>query len=196
MQTVTPSRAFYSRSVLVGSGLAALLVVVILGRMSGGMLMAGVAVLAALFGATLVGIWLFFHNTKIQLSPGRVVRVDLFGRAHELTTARVKQVVLVEHLRGATQLVAPVLYLLDDDGHSLLRLRAGLWALDDLGAIGAAIPRDPDVVTGIITPAELRTRFPNAVSFWEAHAVVTSLTVAAALIAAAAALPFIFGSGG
>ena len=42
MQSVRPSRAHYSRSVLIGSGLAALLVVVILGRLSGGMLMAGV----------------------------------------------------------------------------------------------------------------------------------------------------------
>jgi hypothetical protein len=192
MQTVTPSRAHYSRSVLIGSGLAALLVVVILGRMSGGMLMAGVVVLAVLFAASLVGIWLFFHNTRVQYAPGRVVRTDLFGRSRELTAADVKQVVLVEHLRGATQLVAPVLYLLDDQGRSVLRLRAGLWTIDELGAIGAAIPRDPDVVTGIITAAELRRRFPGAVSFWEAHAVVTSLTVAAALVAAAAVLPYLF----
>ena len=192
MQTVRPSRAHYSRSVLIGSGLAALLVVVILGRMTGGMLMAGVVVLGALFAATLIGIWLFFHNTRVQYGPGRVVRTDLFGRSRELTTATVRQVVLVEHLRGATQLVAPVLYLLDDQGRSQLRLRVGLWTIDELGAIGAAIPRDPDVVTGVITAAELRTRFPGAVSFWEAHAVVTSLTVAAALIAAAAVLPFFF----
>jgi hypothetical protein len=192
MQTVKPSRAHYSRSVIIGSGLAALLVVVILGRMTGGMLMAGVVVLALLFAATLIGIWLFFHNTAVAYAPGRVVRTDLFGRSHELTTASVKQVVLVEHLRGATQLVAPVLYFLDDQGRSRLRLRAGLWSIDELGAIGAAIPRDPDVVTGLITAAELRKRFPGAVSFWEAHAVVTSLTVAAAVIAAGAVLPLVF----
>jgi hypothetical protein len=191
MQTVTPSRAHYSRSVLIGSGLAALLVVVILGRMSGGMLMAGVLVLAVLFAAALVTVWLFFHNTKVQFAPGRVVRIDLFGRSRELTTAGVHQVVLVEHLRGATQLVAPVLFMLDDAGHVLLRMRVGLWTLDDLGAVGAAIPRDPDVVAGVITAAELRRRFPGAVSFWEAHAVVTSLTVAAAVIAGAAALPLV-----
>jgi len=192
MQTVKPSRAHYSRSVLIGSGLAALLVVVILGRMSGGMLMAGVVVLAVLFAATLIGIWLFFHNTSVAYAPGRVVRTDLFGRSRELTTATVKQVVLVEHLRGATQIVAPVLYFLDDEGRSRLRLRVGLWTIDELGAIGAAIPRDPDVVTGVITAAELRKRFPAAVSFWEAHAVVTSLTVAAAIIAAGAVLPLLF----
>ena len=196
MQTVTPSRAHYSRSVLVGSGLAALLVVIILGRMTGGMLMLGVAVLAVLFAATLLVIWLFFHNTRVQHAPGRVVRIDLFGRSRELTTATVKQVVLVEHLRGATQLVAPVLFMLGDDGHVLLRMRAGLWSLDDLGAIGAAIPRDPDVVPGVITASDLRKRFPNAVSFWEAHAVLTSLTVAAVVIVAALLLPVIFGSGG
>ena len=191
MQTVTPSRAHYSRSVLIGSGLAALLVVVILGRMSGGMLMAGVLVLAVAFAAALAGVWLFFHNTKVQFAPGRVVSIDLFGRSRELTTASVHQVVLVEHLRGATQLVAPVLLMLDDAGRVLLRMRVGLWTLDDLGAVGAAIPRDPDVVAGVITAAGLRRRFPGAVSFWEAHAVVTSLTVAAAVIAGAAAVPLL-----
>jgi len=192
MQTIRPSRAHYSRSVLIGSGLAALLVIVILGRMTGGMLMAGVLVLAVLFAATLAGIWLFFHNTSVAYGPGRIVLTDLFGRSRELTAATVTQVVLVEHLRGATQIVAPVLYLLDDSGRARLRLRVGLWSLDDLGAIGAAIPRDPDVVAGVITAADLRKRFPGAVSFWEAHAVVTSLTVAAALFAAAAVLPLIF----
>lgn len=191
MQTVTPSRAHYSRSVLIGSGLAALLVVVILGRMSGGMLMAGVLVLAVAFAAALAGIWLFFHNTKVQFSPGRVVRIGLFGRSRELTTASVHQVVLVEHLRGATQLVAPVLFMLDDAGGVLLRMRVGLWSLDDLGAIGAAIPRDPDVVTGVVTAAQLRARFPRAVTFWEAHAVVTSLTLAAVVIAGVAVLPLL-----
>lgn len=192
MQTVTPSRALYSRSVLIGSGLAALLVVIILGRMTGGMLMAGVVVLAVLFAAVLVGIWLFFHNTRVQFAPGRVVRIDLFGRSHELTTATVKQVVLVEHLRGATQLVAPVLFMLDESGHVLLRMRVGLWSLDDLGAIGAAIPRDPDVVAGVITAGDLRKRFPDAISFWEAHAVFASLTVAAVIIVAALLVPVIF----
>jgi hypothetical protein len=191
MQTVTPSRAHYSRSVLIGSGLAALLVVVILGRMTGGMLMAGVLVLAVAFAAALAGVWLFFHNTKVQFAPGRVVSIDLFGRSRELTTASVHQVVLVEHLRGATQLVAPVLLMLDDAGRVLLRMRVGLWTLDDLGAVGAAIPRDPDVVAGVITAAGLRRRFPRAVSFWKAHAVVTSLTVAAAVIAGAAAVPLL-----
>jgi len=193
MQTVRPSRAHYSRSVLIGSGLAALLVVVILGRLSGGMLMAGVVVLAALFALALAGIWLFFHNTAVHYGPGRIVRTDLFGRSRELTAAGVAQVVLVEHLRGATQIIAPVLYLLDDRGRSVLRLRVGLWSIDQLGAIGAAIPRDPDVVAGVITTAELRRRFPQAVSFWEAHAVVTSLTVAAVAVAGAAVLPMLLG---
>jgi hypothetical protein len=179
--------------VIVGSGLAALLVVVIITRMGGGMLMAAVAVLAVLFAATLLGIWLFFHNTKVQYAPGRIVSTDLFGRSRELTAATVKQVVLVEHLRGATQLVAPVLYLLDDAGRSQLRMRVGLWSIDELGAIGAAIPRDPDVVAGVITAADLRKRFPGAVSFWEAHAVLASLTVAAVLIVAALLVPVVFG---
>ncbi|GAB3605786.1 hypothetical protein GCM10027413_11950 [Conyzicola nivalis] len=195
MQTVTPSRAHYRKSVLVGCGLAALLVVVILARMRGGMLTAGVVVIAVAFVLTLIGIWLYFRNTKVQYGDGLIVTTDLFGRSRQLTTATVTQVVLVEHLRGATQLPAPVLFLLGDNGRALLRLRAGLWTIDDLGAIGAAIPRDPDVVTGLITSADLRKRFPAAVSFWEAHAVVASLAVAAVVIAAAAVLPFIFASG-
>ena len=193
MQTVTPSRAHYRRSVRIGCGLAVLLVVVILGRMSGGMLTAGVVILAVAFVLVLVGIWLYFHNTKVQYAPGRVVQTNLFGHSRELTTATVRQVVLVEHLRGATQLVAPVLYMLDDDGRAVLRLRAGLWSIDELGAIGAAIPRDPDVVTGIISATALRKRFPQAVSFWEAHSVFASLFVAAVIIVAAMVLPGLVG---
>jgi hypothetical protein len=196
MHTVTPSRAHYRKSVLIGCGLAVLLVVVILGRMQGGMLAAGVVVLAAAFVLVLVGIWLYFRNTMVQYGDGLVVSTDLFWRTRQLTTATVSQVVLVEHLRGATQLAAPVLFLLGDDGRALLRLRAGLWSIDDLGAIGAAIPRDPDVVTGLITSAALRRRFPAAVSFWEAQAVFASLAVAAVIIAAAMLLPFIFTEGG
>lgn len=191
MRTATPSTAHYKKSVLVGCGLAVLFVVVVLGRMQGGMLMAGVVIIAVVFVAVLVGIWLFFRNTRVAYEPGRVMRTDLLGRSRELTTASVHQVVLVERLRGATGLVAPVLFMLDADGRALLRLRVGLWSLDDLGAIGAAIPRDPDVLAAPITSAELRRRFPGAVSFWEAHAVVASLLVAAIVIAVVTVVPLL-----
>ncbi|WP_411699001.1 hypothetical protein [Conyzicola sp.] len=192
MQTVTPSRAHYRKSMLAGSALAVLLVVVIIARVRGGMLTAGVVVIAVVFALVLVGVWLYFRNTKVQYADGLIVTTDLLGRSRQLTTATVNQVVIVEHLRGATQLASPVLLLLGDDGRALLRLRAGLWSIDDLGAIGAAIPRDPDVVTGVITSAALRTRFPAAVSFWEAHAAFASVAVAAVIVAAAMLVTFIF----
>lgn len=192
MLTAKPSTANYRKSVLVGCGLAALFVVIALGRMEGGALMAGVVVIAVIFGLVLLGIWLFYRNTRVDYEPGRVVRFDLLGRPRELTTASVRAVVLVEHLRGATQLAAPTLLMLDAAGRTQLRLRGGLWSLDDLGAIGAAIPREPVSIGGSITAGDLRRRYPAAVSFWEAHAVVASLGVAGIVIVAASVVGIAF----
>lgn len=186
MKSATPSTALYRRSILVGCGLSVLLVVIALARMQGYALMAGVVAIAVLLLAVLAAIWLFFRNTRVQYEPGRVIRTDLLGRTRELDAGSVHQVLLVERLRGATQQAAPALFLLDSEGRTRLRLRAGLWSLDDMGAIGAAIPIDPDVIAPPITVAELRKRFPASVSLVEAHAVLAGVLAAGVVVATAA----------
>jgi len=192
MHTATPSTANYRKSVLVGCGLAALFVVIALGRMEGVGLMAVIVVIAVVFGLILLSIWLYFRNTRVDYEPGRVVRFDLLGRPRELTTAAIHTVVLVEHLRDGTQTTAPALLMLDADGRTQLRMRGGLWSLDDLGAVGASIPREPVSIAGTVSAAQLRRRFPAAVSFWEANAVLTSLVVALVVIVGATVLSLVF----
>jgi len=192
MHTATPSTANYRKSVLVGCGLAVLFVVIALGRMEGVGLMAVIVVIAAVFGLILLSIWLYFRNTRVDYEPGRVVRFDLLGRPRELTTAAIHTVVLVEHLRDGTQTTAPALLMLDADGRTQLRMRGGLWSLDDLGAVGASIPREPVSIAGTVSAAQLRRRFPAAVSFWEANAVLTSLVVALVVIVGATVLSLVF----
>jgi len=192
MHTATPSTANYRKSVLVGCGLAVLFVVIALGRMEGVGLMAVIVVIAAVFGLILLSIWLYFRNTRVDYEPGRVVRFDLLGRPRELTTAAIHTVVLVEHLRDGTQTTAPALLMLDADGRTQLRMRGGLWSLDDLGAVGASIPREPVSIAGNVSAAQLRRRFPAAVSFWEANAVLTSLVVALVVIVGATVLSLVF----
>jgi len=192
MHTATPSTANYRKSVLVGCGLAVLFVVIALGRMEGVGLMAVIVVIAVVFGLILLSIWLYFRNTRVDYEPGRVVRFDLLGRPRELTTAAIHTVVLVEHLRDGTQTTAPALLMLDADGRTQLRMRGGLWSLDDLGAVGASIPREPVSIAGTVSAAQLRRRFPAAVSFWEANAVLTSLVVALVVIVGATVLSLVF----
>ena len=192
MHTATPSTANYRKSVLVGCALAALFVVIALGRMEGVGLMAVIVVIAVVFGLILLSIWLYFRNTRVDYEPGRVVRFDLLGRPRELTTAAIHTVVLVEHLRDGTQTTAPALLMLDADGRTQLRMRGGLWSLDDLGAVGASIPREPVSIAGTVSAAQLRRRFPAAVSFWEANAVLTSLVVALIVIVGATVLSLVF----
>jgi len=192
MHTATPSTANYRKSVLVGCALAALFVVIALGRMEGVGLMAVIVVIAVVFGLILLSIWLYFRNTRVDYEPGRVVRFDLLGRPRELTTAAIHTVVLVEHLRDGTQTTAPALLMLDADGRTQLRMRGGLWSLDDLGAVGASIPREPVSIAGTVSAAQLRRRFPAAVSFWEANAVLTSLVVALVVIVGATVLSLVF----
>ena len=192
MHTATPSTANYRKSVLVGCALAALFVVIALGRMEGVGLMAVIVVIAVVFGLILLSIWLYFRNTRVDYEPGRVVRFDLLGRPRELTTAAIHTVVLVEHLRDGTQTTAPALLMLDADGRTQLRMRGGLWSLDDLGAVGASIPREPVSIAGNVSAAQLRRRFPAAVSFWEANAVLTSLVVALVVIVGATVLSLVF----
>ena len=192
MHTATPSTANYRKSVLVGCALAVLFVVIALGRMEGVGLMAVIVVIAVVFGLILLSIWLYFRNTRVDYEPGRVVRFDLLGRPRELTTAAIHTVVLVEHLRDGTQTTAPALLMLDADGRTQLRMRGGLWSLDDLGAVGASIPREPVSIAGTVSAAQLRRRFPAAVSFWEANAVLTSLVVALVVIVGATVLSLVF----
>ena len=191
MQTVTPSRANYARSVLASSGIAVLFVVIAFSRLRGESLMVGVAVIAVTFAVMLVGVFLFFHNTKIVCAPGRITRSNLFGARTEIGTSDVGTVVLVERLTGATQQPAPSLLLLDEGGRPLLRLRGELWSIDAMGAVGGSMLQTPEVISEPITTGELRRRHPLSIPLWEAHPVVTSLLAALAIVIAVAVVAFV-----
>jgi hypothetical protein len=191
MQTVTPSRANYARSVLAGSGIAVLFVVIAFGRLRGESLMVGVVVIAVTFAVMLGGVFLYFRNTKIDCAPGRITRSNLFGAKTEIGTSDVGTVVLVERLTGATQQPSPSLLLLDEGGKPLLRLRGELWSIDAMGAVGGSMLQTPEVIPEPITTGELRRRHPLSIPLWEAHPVVTSLLAALAIVIAVAVVAFV-----
>jgi hypothetical protein len=191
MQTVTPSKANYGRSVLAGSGIAVLLLVISFGRLRGESLMIGVVVIAATFAVMLLGVFLYFRNTRIECEPGRIARTNLFGSRTEIGTADVGTVVLVERLTGATQKPAPSLLLLDESGAPLLRLRGELWSIDAMGAVGGSMLQSPEVISEPITTGELRLRHPRSIPAWEAHPVVTSLLLALAIVIVVAVVAFV-----
>lgn len=154
-------------------------------------LLSDVIILVVLGGLLAVYGRLDARNARVESGPSNLVIRNFLGLSHRVDERFLRNVVSVDGIIPASsrnkQNLGPRLYVLDGDARAVLRLHDDRWTnrqMDDL-AESLALPVDS---VGFIGLRELRTRYPRALRFREAHPVATVIILVLGLSAGVAAI--------
>jgi hypothetical protein len=150
-------------------------------------------VLAATVIAMVAGVvlhWLYRHRRMVVVDDMTVRRVDLFGASRVISRADVASlafpIIMSINPRVADE---PRLLILDANGRCLMRLKryypTAVDAVQLAAALRIPLPADSSRHT---TASRLRRTIPGAVTWTEAHPYLTSLVLAAPILATAGLL--------
>ncbi|GAA1055268.1 hypothetical protein GCM10017608_30930 [Agromyces luteolus] len=155
-----------------GLPLVALLVPVILtvawlvsplGSAAVGLTAAVVVVLAALGVAAYLG----YQRTEVAVSPHGIVERGFLGRIHSVARRDMAGVLRIETYRGDTLETVQQLFVVDDDGDCLFRMRGTFWDDRSLDVIAGILDLEETVRTEPVTLTELRESDPHLLYWFE-----------------------------
>lgn len=178
-----PSRAAYARAVRANLWVAIPLLAVSLLRIGTNwwLLPFFVVVLLLTFG----GVLLYFRNSYVEFGEGSYTAVSMLGIHRTFLASDASSVVTVTSLIGTGAPMTSLLIVLGRNGAKLLKLRSQTWEVEqfvqlatDLNSRG--VPIEP--IREPITAAQLRDRFPRAVSWVEAHPIALGLILGVAIL--------------
>jgi hypothetical protein len=191
-QTIRPTTPVYSQFAL-AAGVIALAVVAVGLLKYPEHLPVILAATAAVVVTAAICVALFFRNTRITLEPGRVSHTNMLGHTKRIAAASVSSAVLVHHfvvlvsLRTRTRTSDSQVFLLDQSGAPLLRVRDGVWGADAIPAVRAAMAGVPEVEHETMDAGTMSAAHPRAVGFFETNPLVVGVLAGIAIVAVAAA---------
>lgn len=166
--TITPSTAAYKRAVGANAVIAIPLIAInLLNNRNNPVLM--LVLILGTAALCLLGMWLYFRNTRIQFGEGRISRRNLFGGEKSWAFSEIGHVLRVERLVAPMQPITSTLLLLDTEGRKIIRTTSTTWDDDHVYALLSSIPLQPEVIAEPTTAKALRVRYPRAFAWWEAH---------------------------
>jgi hypothetical protein len=182
VRTFRPAFAVYRRRFLLLAGILAFDVLLQLVLFQSARLLP----LAILLALTLAYTALYYRNSRVEAAPGTLAIRNALGIEHFVAPSHVATVVIAEHLRTGVTFgteYIPRLFVLDDDGRSVLRWSSNRWTVEQMQDLAAALGVTVAIVPEALSPAEFGARYPRALGWVEAHPVVTGLLIAAVLVA-------------
>jgi hypothetical protein len=139
--------------------------------------------LAALAPALSIAVYKgMLYNSRIDLGATNLTVTNWLGRPRTIENAEVGTV--IQTMLRFPAVTVPALFILDRDGRRVLSMYGTLWTTDAMLAVGAAVPVEPTVFPAPVTFAELRTQYPNGVSWARAHPILLALIVGGGLFLA------------
>jgi hypothetical protein len=116
------------------------------------------------------------NNSRIDLGATNLTVTDWMGRKRTIEHADVGTV--IQAMLRQPAVTVPALFVLDRAGNRVLTMYGSLWPTDAMLAVGAAAPVEPTVFPAPVSFAELRSRYPNGVSWARAHPILLAVLVA------------------
>lgn len=179
-----PSRTAYARAVRANLWIAIPLLLISIVRIGLNPWLLPVFVVA--LGVSFGGVLLYFRNARVEYRDGGYTVFSLFGAARRFTAAEASVLVTVTSLRtvGVAQ-TAPQLIVVGEDGRKILRLRGQTWEVDQFTQLALDLIAHGvrnDAIREPITPAQLRLRYPRAISWVEAHPIAWGLIAGVGIV--------------
>ncbi|MCU1571709.1 MAG: hypothetical protein JWR33_2450 [Naasia sp.] len=129
----------------------------------------------------IVGALQWLRRAGVWLSPDGVRERAYFGREVFTPVERIASVLVVPLAQSGD--VAHQLFLLDEAGHTLLRMRGQLWRLADLTQVAEFFAVPARWVEPPMSWAELRAAYGAKLSRWERHPNLTTALVGVGVLA-------------
>jgi hypothetical protein len=129
-------------------------------------------------------ILLYFRNSRITAEARSLTIRNALGTSHTVAQHHLERAVLVEaHITSTAQAAAstPRLFLLDDEGHSVLRWSGHFWSEDEMRELVSTLDIPLTEIQGRLGSGDIHRRYPHALGFWEGHPVAVAVLFIAAL---------------
>jgi hypothetical protein len=139
-------------------------------------------VIIALLGSF---IFLYFRNSRITAEPRSLTIRNVLGTSHTVARHHLETAVLIEaHITSTAQAAAstPRLFLLDDEGRSVLRWSGHLWSEEEMRELVGTLDIPLTKIPGRLGSGDIHRRYPHALGFWEGHPVAVAVLFVAALV--------------
>jgi hypothetical protein len=115
-------------------------------------------------------------NSRIDLGATNFTVTNWMGRKRTIEHADVGTV--IQAMLRQPAVTVPALFVLDRAGKRVLTMYGSLWPTEAMLAVGAAAPVEPTVFPAPVSFAELRSQYPNGVSWARAHPILLAVLVA------------------
>jgi hypothetical protein len=115
-------------------------------------------------------------NSRIDLGATNLTVTNWMGRKRTIEHADVGTV--IQAMLRQPAVTVPALFVLDRAGKRVLTMYGSLWPTEAMLAVGAAAPVEPTVFPAPVSFAELRSQYPNGVSWARAHPILLAVLVA------------------
>ena len=143
-----------------------------------------VAEMAAVIVLVGTYVLLYFRNSRIMAEPGSHSVRTAFGLSHTVAQHHLARAVLVEHHVTSTSQSAPALprlFVLDDEGHSVLRWSGHVWTETQMRELVATLDIPLTELPGRLGSGDIHRRYPHALGPWEGHPVFVAVVLVAGL---------------
>lgn len=143
-----------------------------------------IVIIAFALGLGALGTWMYFRNTAIEVDDtGVVVKRSWIGSTRTFSVADIGSSLYALEVGVSWVPAAPTLLLMRPDGTALLRLRGQYWERPALEALIGALGITPIFVPQRVTPLDLKTVHPRAISWAEANPVMFAVVIGGAAVA-------------
>jgi hypothetical protein len=144
-----------------------------------------VAEMIVLLVAIAAYILLYFRNVRYVAEPRSLTIRTTFGMSHTVAQHHLARAILIENYVTSTSANAtavPRLFLLDDEGSSVLRWSGQVWTERQMRELVTTLDMELTEVPGRLGSGDIHRRYPRALGMWESHPIAVAITLIAALV--------------
>ena len=129
---------------------------------------------------------LFFRNTRISAQPRALTIRNAFATSHTVAQHHLDRAIMIENWvtsRNPDARTTARLFILDDEGHSVLRWSGQVWTATQMQELVDALDIPVTQLPMRLGSADIHRRYPRALGFWEANPVAGAVLAILALVA-------------
>jgi hypothetical protein len=130
-----------------------------------------------------MGMLLYFRNARLDFGDGQISRTTMFGKTKSWSLDDIGTVLAVRSLMAFMQPATDNIFVLDTAGRSIIRATDQRWSPAQMRALIDATGQTPVIIDKPTDALAVRSDYPGAIAWWEAHPFKVAFISVGALMA-------------